>query len=369
VAGAAGARLARWGRKRDWYRAERGRLAGEPGWQAHDHDAAEHRHAHGLLESDFPAGHVDHGHVGDGWGGQFPTGEFCGAMFWLKLNQRFHRLWPDNETFVGEIEREVYNEALTHQGPNGTGIRYFSNLNGLKEAPDRKGTCCEGQGTRLYGSLNEYLFSLAPGAGLYVDIYAPSDINFTHAGSAVRVVVATAFPGDGAVTLTVTATPAVSMDLALRMPAWAGPGSVAVTVDGAAGPAGVPGSYLHLHRTWGPATTTVAYTLPLGLATHRYTGSTPTGPGPAAPLPRFAYTVGPVLLAATGAAGRWNATAKALIVPGVDGAAPAGWLKPAGDGHPLHFTVAGAPDMLFQPLWEIENGQVFSSYPAFPAST
>jgi hypothetical protein len=172
----------RGGRKHDWFRAERGRLAGEPDWLQADHDA------HALAKHDHEA--LGAHHHGDGamWNGQFPTGEFCGAMFWLKLNQRFHRLWPDNETFVGEIEREVYNEALTHQAPNGAGIRcarpllcippvpaplltrccspprcsYFSNLNGVKEDPGTIGTCCEGQGTRLYGSLNEYLFSLSP---------------------------------------------------------------------------------------------------------------------------------------------------------------------------------------------------------------
>ena len=45
------------------------------------------------------------------------AGEFCGAVFWLKLNQRLHRLDPDNETFVGEIEREVFNEGLAHLAP------------------------------------------------------------------------------------------------------------------------------------------------------------------------------------------------------------------------------------------------------------
>ena len=145
-------------------------------------------------------------------------------MFWLKLNQRFHRLWPDNETFVLEIEREVYNEALTHQSPNGTGIRYFSNLNGIKETPGTIGTCCEGQGTRLYGSLNEYLFSFSPTgesnclygdveidvivflliilAGIYLDIYAPSSISFTFGASSVFIDVETDFPFSDAINVT-----------------------------------------------------------------------------------------------------------------------------------------------------------------------
>lgn len=72
---------------------------------------------------------------------QHPTGELCGASFWTKLNQRWHRLWPDNETFVAEMERELYSEILAHQGLGGVGIRYFSNLHGQKEEPAAIGTC------------------------------------------------------------------------------------------------------------------------------------------------------------------------------------------------------------------------------------
>ena len=60
-----------------------------------------------------------------------PSGELCGNVFWALLNQRLHRLWPTNESFVGEIERSILNVGLAAlgdatsggQGPNGTGIR------------------------------------------------------------------------------------------------------------------------------------------------------------------------------------------------------------------------------------------------------
>ena len=62
-------------------------------------------------------------------------------MFWTKFNQRFHRLFPDNETFVLEMERSIFNVGLAAlgwpgsggQGPNGTGIRYFANLHKQKQ--------------------------------------------------------------------------------------------------------------------------------------------------------------------------------------------------------------------------------------------
>ena len=286
-------------------------------------------------------------------------------MFWLKINQRLHRLYPENETFVLEIEREVYNEALAHQGPvvNGvsTGIRYFSNLNGVKELPGTIGTCCEGQGTRLYGSLNEYLFSLSPPAAppaLFVDIYAPSTISFSAGGSAVVVQVSTQWPYASDVLVTVAADPPLALDLALRMPSWVAAASVPVTVDDAPSAPGSPGAYLHLARTW--TSSAVRFSLPIAARAHKYSGASQI-----APFTRYAYTVGPILLAATSGA-RDNKTLQGLIVPGVDGAAPGAWMVPSADGAPLHFDVQGVDDVLFQPAWEVNDiGAVFSSYPCF----
>ena len=104
--------------KRDAMREARGRAAGEPG-AAHGAHKGSHGHAHAH-------GHAHHGRALQKDWGNHPTGEFCGAVFWLKINQRLHRLYPENETFVLEMEREVYNEGLTHQGKGGEGIRYFS---------------------------------------------------------------------------------------------------------------------------------------------------------------------------------------------------------------------------------------------------
>ena len=122
----------------------------------------------------------------------------------------------------------------------------------------------------------------------------------------------------------------MAFDLALRMPAWAGAGPIAIAVNGAPATPGMPGSYAHISQVWGSAAspTAVAFDLPRTLVAHRYTGITPTPGG----LVRYAYTVGPVLLAATSST-RWNSTAKALIIPGVSGASPSSWMTPAGDGN------------------------------------
>jgi hypothetical protein len=49
------------------------------------------------------------------------TGELCCTVFWIKFNQRFHLLYPDNETFVSNIETAAYNAALRNMVPRPPG--------------------------------------------------------------------------------------------------------------------------------------------------------------------------------------------------------------------------------------------------------
>ena len=358
---------------REAARARRGAVRDVDGAGAHGRASAAHAHVHG------------HGH-GDAWAGTFPTGaccgmvtcsqppdararprgrntplppppagEFCGAVFWLKLNQRLHRLDPDNETFVGEIEREVFNEGLAHLAPDGSGMRYFSFLNGEKQAPGAISTCCEGQGTRLYGSLQEYLFATTPAGAVYVDIYAPA----TFATAAANVTVFTAFPYGETVDVDVSLPAAATFDLALRMPAWLAAPAVAVTVGGAAWPAaGAPGTYLHLARQWPAGTTRVSFALPMAVTPHKYTGVTQLPP-----YTRYGFTYGPTLLAARGG---FNSSLKSVILDGLDGAQPGAWLVPAADGLPLHWDIDGKPGVTFVPAWEVQQ-ELFSAFPCFSA--
>ena len=98
--------------------------------------------------------------------------ELCGNSFWAFLSQRFHLLDPENEKYVTEIEKSIYNVGLANQAGS-QGFRYHALLAHRKEKPTRMNTCCEGQGTRLIGSLPEHIYSLASD-GLYVNLFEPS---------------------------------------------------------------------------------------------------------------------------------------------------------------------------------------------------
>lgn len=308
-----------------------------------------------------------------------PTGELCGSVFWSHFNQRFHRLFPDNETFVAEIERSILNVGVAAfgfpgsggQGPNGTGIRYFANQHKQKQNPSMHASCCEGQGTRLFGALPEFVYTTAtsdgsrsgPVTGVYVDLYAASTINFTVAGGgAASLTQDTAWPYGTTVSITLTLPSATTLDLALRMPYWVAAASVPVSINGSPyATAGVPGTYLHINQAWPAGATTIAYSLPMAFSAHNYTGSSQIPP-----YNRYSYLYGPVSLAAEGP---WNTTIDALVMPqsaNLDPANPAAWMQPAGDGNSLHFTVAGAQGYTFKPYYEIQTaGELFSVFPCF----
>ena len=126
------------------------------------------------------------------------TGELCGNSFWMKLNQRFHLLYPEEEKYVNEIEKSIYNVAIANQY-GAEGIRYFAKLVDRKygdHSPNSHhcmNTCCEGQGTRVFGSLPEYIYSVAED-GIYVDLFAASEIKYSIQNQAMSLKMNTQFP-------------------------------------------------------------------------------------------------------------------------------------------------------------------------------
>jgi len=223
----------------------------------------------------------------------------------------------------------------------------------------------------LFGSLPEFLFTYAYGAGgaplaLYVDIYAQSNITLPYPEAAspgvVTLAVDTAWPYGAAVALTLTLPAAGALDLALRVPAWLAAPSMAVTVNGVPAGAGAPGSYLHLAGPWRAGANQIAFALPMALASARYEGASQLPP-----YERWSALYGPVLLAFVGP---WNASVDGLtlLAPAVQPAQPAAWLQPAADGNALHFEAPSMPGVASLPYFEVqEEGQLFTVYPCFVA--
>ncbi len=278
-------------------------------------------------------------------------GEFCGSSFWTFLSQRFQLMAPDQERYAAEIEKSIYNIAMANQ--DGTyGLRYHTILVGNKEKGTRINTCCEGQGTRLIGSLPEHIYSIAPD-GVYVNLFEPSTLSWKLKGESFDILMETKFPFEHQVKLTVTVARPTSMKLRVRVPSWATK-QMEVAVNKSAPVAGQPGSFLTLDRVWSSGDV-VTFTLPAGFSIAEYTGVDQI-PG----HKRYSLTYGPILYAAVGS--------KDTVLHVPSGSRPEELihqLTPKPDS-PLHFTVRGNPGTVYMPYWQVDQEE-FTCFPVIDA--
>jgi DUF1680 family protein len=276
------------------------------------------------------------------------TGELCGSSFWVFLNQRFQLLNPDDERFAAEIEKSIYNIGIANQD-GGKGIRYHTYLEGKKEKSTHKNSCCEGQGTRLLGSLPEHIYSVAAD-GLYVHLYEPSTIRWQQGGQPMEFTVKTRFPLETGVKATVKAAAATTQArIRIRVPSWAS-GEMAISVNGKSAGTGKPGSYVALDRKWADRDS-VEFKLPASIRVKQYNGADQI-PGKT----RYSVEYGPILLAAVGAS-----NVSLSVDRGHNLEDLSEYLQPI-EGEPLHFSVRGNPGQKFIPYWQVSDEE-FTCYP------
>ncbi len=275
------------------------------------------------------------------------TGETCGSVFWIKFNQRLHQLFPMEERYANEIEKSIYNVALASQTKNG-GIRYHNRLQDGRDAGQAANTCCEGQGTRLLGSLPEYIYSTAAD-GLYVNLFEPSSIRWQHAGCPLELTLKSAFPFQPGIELKLAAPQRTAMKLRIRVPAWAAK-DMPILVNGKRSVVGKPGSYAVIDRKWSDGDT-VTFTLPMDFRATRYAGVEQI-----AGHDRYAIEYGPILMAAVGPQ---SALIPARIQQNPD--RPRDWLTPQPD-QPLRFNIAGDSDHILTPYW-LNEARAYSCFP------
>jgi DUF1680 family protein len=278
------------------------------------------------------------------------TGELCGSAFWTRLNQRFHLLNPEQEKYVNEIEKSIYNVGLANQ-VRSKGIIYHADLVGRKNF-DRTGiainTCCEGQGTRLYSSLPEYIYSIAAD-GLYVNLFEASTITWQQAGQSPQLKMLTRFPFKPDVQLRLSLAQPMRSKIRVRIPTWAA-AEMPILVNGTPAATGKPGSYQTLDRTWSDGDT-ISFVLPVNFRLTQYLGLERV-PG----QERYALEYGPILLALVGPMDEKEGTRIASRPEDL-----VKQLKPK-VGQPLHFSIDGDAEHEYMPYWEVTD-QVFTCYP------
>ncbi|MDE3201039.1 MAG: glycoside hydrolase family 127 protein [Acidobacteriota bacterium] len=274
-------------------------------------------------------------------------GELCGSSFWVFLSQRFQQLNPDDERYATEIEKSIYNVAMANQD-GGVGIRYHTNLEGTKEKSTHHNSCCEGQGTRLLGSLPEHIYAIAPD-GIYVHLYEPSTVRWTQNGHSLELTLRTRFPFETHVEASLKTEVPVKANIRVRVPSWAA-APMAVTVNGREYGTGEPGTYLAVNRMWADGDR-IAFKLPAAIRVRRYEGADQVKG-----YTRCSVEYGPILLALLGS------PKTALSVKGVSDVEDLQRSVEAIAGSPLHFSVRGNADARLAPYWQIRDEE-FSCYP------
>ena len=283
------------------------------------------------------------------------TGELCGNSFWIKLNQRFHLLYPEEEKYVTEIEKSIYNVAIANQyGPQG--IRYFAKLVDRKygdHSPNSyqcMNTCCEGQGTRIYGSLPEYLYSVADD-GIYVDLFSASEIKYMTHNSRMSLKMKTQFPNDPKVEIVIGNDKAIQNKIRIRIPSWVS-ADMPVKVNGNEIGSGKAGTYLEVDRTWKNGDV-ISFTLPMDFRVTKYAGLEQ-----GFKENHYAVEYGPILLAMVGVKGK-------KIDIGIK-TTPENLKKLLRQvpGKPLHFTVEENSEFEYWPYYEVQE-EPFSCFPEF----
>jgi uncharacterized protein len=277
------------------------------------------------------------------------TGELCGSVFWSYFNQRLHLLYPEQEKYVTEIEKTIYNVLIANQFGSKS-IRYIANLGGHKGHGDCTNTCCEGQGTRMMGALPEFIYTLTDD-GVSVDLFAASKIKFTTKKQGVNMSLnmTTEFPYKPEVKIVVNVNETVKTNVRIRVPAWSEKNMI-VIVNGKKAANGTPGSYLQINRLWKDGDS-ITFELPISFKITKYVGQ-----DTATTKDRYALEYGPILMAYV----NLNGVKDKFNLPASPGKLIKSLIPVA--GKPLHFTINGQKDFEYVPYFDIKE-ETFACFP------
>lgn len=274
--------------------------------------------------------------------------ELCCSSFWLLLSQRFHRLFPEVEGYVSEMESSIYNIGIANQNSD-QNINYFALLDKKKINYESLVHCCCGVGTKMYGSLPEYIYSIAPDA-LYVDLFAASVFAWERDEGIVNISMQTDMPYDSLVRLTFDCTPQ-EFELKVRIPRWVN-GCVELFLNDLPVVTGQAGTYVTVSHHWKKGDS-LTFTLPYAWRLTRYEGAEQVDG-----YDRYAFEYGPLLMAITGTLDE----SSHLIMNCRPGKLP--FLLEKTD-KPMHFTLQGHPDLEVIPYLEVKPDMAFTCFPLF----
>ncbi|MBV9155045.1 MAG: glycoside hydrolase family 127 protein [Acidobacteriaceae bacterium] len=178
------------------------------------------------------------------------TTECCCAYNMLKLTRHLYR-WTADPRYFDYYERTLLNHRLGAINLENGHTQYYLSIVPAAwrtfNTEDDSFWCCTGTGVEEFSKLNNSIY-FHDNDGLYVNLFAPSELDWKQKG--IRVRQETKFPESTEVTFSIHTSAPVQMPIHFRIPSWAG---AAASVQLNERPVDVvpsPGSYLTISRTW-----------------------------------------------------------------------------------------------------------------------
>jgi DUF1680 family protein len=175
----------------------------------------------------------------------------CGAYAHFKLTRYLLRVTRDSR-YGDSMERVMYNTVLGAKPLMADGRTFYYSdysFRGRKiYAENQHWSCCSGTLPQVAADYRINTYFRDP-QGVWVNLYLPSTLRWTHAGTAIALTQDGDYPFDGIVQFEVKTPKRTEFTLNLRIPAWAT--SAVISVNGRRQEISVtPGSFAAIRRHW-----------------------------------------------------------------------------------------------------------------------
>ncbi|MDR0758281.1 MAG: glycoside hydrolase family 127 protein, partial [Tannerella sp.] len=177
--------------------------------------------------------------------------ETCASVGMVYWNWRMNQFTGDAK-YIDVLERSMYNGALAGISLKGD-LFFYVNPLASKGNHHRQAwygcACCPSQISRFLPSIGNYIYGVSSDA-LWVNLYIGNTAAFEVNKKTVQLRQETAYPWDGAVTLTVESLSApLKESIRLRVPDWCASYTIAVNGETVASPV-IEKGYAVLNREW-----------------------------------------------------------------------------------------------------------------------
>ncbi|RCH54762.1 hypothetical protein DJ568_09750 [Mucilaginibacter hurinus] len=271
----------------------------------------------------------------------------CGSWAAFKLSGYLVAITGDGK-YGDWIEKLIYNGIGASIPMSADGrVMYCSDYkahDGVKEnvpGPDEEWPCCSGTRPQAIAEyVNMIYFRKVDNAGLYVNLYVPSTVNF----NGIKLTQTTAYPESSDINFTVTGNPKKAFTMYFRKPAWlTGAATFSINGNSIATPAMSNGWYEVSHAWANGDRVKISY--PMTFALNKVN-----------PLTEYpvALTYGPVVMAAKAIDGT-HYPASIYQYPAGSGLTPV-------SGKPLAFKSTHLPGQMVQPFYRYNAGEPYIMY-------